>query len=147
MRDEVRTKSRSNVQSHSSDCATHNMPALPAGPCDCGAGDEHDAWARDQWDKIFSAGVTSAARREQRRQARAMIADLRRRLHARAAGIQDIIRDHRPVYTPAWVASGMAAGSSDCDHRIRAAVRTALHERDDRWSRLVDQLVSELSSR
>lgn len=22
---------------HASDCATHNMPALPAGPCDCGA--------------------------------------------------------------------------------------------------------------
>jgi len=22
---------------HSSDCATHNAPALPPGPCDCGA--------------------------------------------------------------------------------------------------------------
>lgn len=22
---------------HASDCATHNAPALPAGPCDCGA--------------------------------------------------------------------------------------------------------------
>lgn len=21
---------------HDSDCATHNMPAMPAGPCDCG---------------------------------------------------------------------------------------------------------------
>lgn len=22
---------------HASDCAVHNMPAMPAGPCDCGA--------------------------------------------------------------------------------------------------------------
>ena len=22
---------------HASDCAVHNMPAYPAGPCDCGA--------------------------------------------------------------------------------------------------------------
>jgi hypothetical protein len=22
---------------HASDCATHNMPAMPNGPCDCGA--------------------------------------------------------------------------------------------------------------
>ena len=25
-----------NVDLHTSDCATHNMPALPNGPCDCG---------------------------------------------------------------------------------------------------------------
>ena len=24
---------------HDSDCAVHNAPALPPGPCDCGAGD------------------------------------------------------------------------------------------------------------
>jgi len=25
------------VTPHASDCAVHNEPALPAGPCDCGA--------------------------------------------------------------------------------------------------------------
>jgi hypothetical protein len=29
--------SRSSVVLHRSDCAVHNAPAFPAGPCDCGA--------------------------------------------------------------------------------------------------------------
>lgn len=29
---------------HASDCAVHNEPALPAGPCDCGAEPHVHVW-------------------------------------------------------------------------------------------------------
>lgn len=63
---------------HSSDCALHNGPALPAGPCDCGAGDEHDEWARREWDAIWSNARGGQGRREAGRRTRALIASLRR---------------------------------------------------------------------
>ena len=72
----------SSFRIHASDCAMHNAPAMPPESCDCGAGgDEHDAWANDQWDKIWSRGGLSSARAECRRQTRALIADLHRQLH------------------------------------------------------------------
>ncbi len=37
-----RGNERTNV-THRSDCATHNEPAYPNGPCDCGVDDEHPA--------------------------------------------------------------------------------------------------------
>lgn len=75
---------------HRSDCATHNAPAFPFGECDCGIatrsnesvlGDAHDAWARHEWDRIWSSnGRNGQGRREAGRQTRALIADLHRRL-------------------------------------------------------------------
>lgn len=37
--------------SHLSDCAVHNGPAYPAGPCDCGATQpwNEDEWRRNNW--------------------------------------------------------------------------------------------------
>lgn len=29
---------------HKSDCAIHNAPALPVGPCDCGVSDAPEEW-------------------------------------------------------------------------------------------------------
>ena len=33
----VEAMTKSDACMHASDCATHNMPAMPNGPCDCGA--------------------------------------------------------------------------------------------------------------
>lgn len=33
---------------HASDCAVHNAPALPVGPCDCGHGGECALLARKE---------------------------------------------------------------------------------------------------
>lgn len=46
------------MTNHKSDCAVHNEPAMPAGPCDCGTGiveamarARHNAWA-EEWSKL-----------------------------------------------------------------------------------------------
>jgi hypothetical protein len=39
-------KSASREIVHASDCATHNGPALPPGPCNCGAADAALKWLR-----------------------------------------------------------------------------------------------------
>ena len=43
---------------HASDCAVHNAPAFPAGPCDCPTGDRlftNDDQTWDEWVGLFSS--------------------------------------------------------------------------------------------
>ena len=65
---------------HASDFSRHNAPAYPADVCDCGAEpiDEHNVWARDQWDKAYSIGNSGQARREAGRRMRKLLSDLHR---------------------------------------------------------------------
>jgi len=39
MKNETIKEMYDRLLSHSSDCSTHNMPAYPNGPCDCGVQD------------------------------------------------------------------------------------------------------------
>lgn len=52
---------------HASDCATHNEPALPAGPCDCGAATglapgygivKEVGWDEIEGESVFRAIIT-----------------------------------------------------------------------------------------
>ena len=51
------TKTERAMADHKSDCAVHNEPALPAGPCDCGADkpDVVEAMARAIFDTAIGA--------------------------------------------------------------------------------------------
>lgn len=42
---------------HWSDCATHNAPAYPAGPCNCGRDAEVDAAVHAAWPEVTANGV------------------------------------------------------------------------------------------
>lgn len=80
---------------HASDCARNNAPAYRADLCDCGAepSDEHDRWARDQWDKAYSRGNSGQARREAGRHMRRLIADIRRQMMAEREACASVIDD------------------------------------------------------
>ena len=41
---------------HASDCATHNKPAMAAGPCDCKIEIEHEVDCTGEWTRYFARG-------------------------------------------------------------------------------------------